>query len=97
MPTADNRIRKRLTKELATFVVLLFTGIIILPIAIWYVGDAIFGDYGGSGYWDFFGNLSAKIRTGDRVAWFLVLSPYLAISCVRLAILGWRKSSPRPS
>jgi hypothetical protein len=39
---------------------------------------------------DFFGNLSGKIRSGDAVAWFLVLSPWLAWQVLRLAALGWR-------
>jgi len=58
--------------------------------AIWLVGKAVFGAYGGTGYSDFFGNISGKIRGGDLVAWFLVLSPYLVWQCLRLMALGWR-------
>ena len=29
---------------------MLFFGLVILPIAIWFVGNAVFGDYGGAGY-----------------------------------------------
>ena len=64
-----------------------------MPIAIFLVGDAIFGDYGGNGYGDFFRTLSAKIRGGDKVAWFLVLSPYLAILILRVMAWGWRRSA----
>lgn len=77
--------------------VLLFVGFVLLPITIWFVGQTLFGEYGGHGFGDFFGTLSAKIRNGDRVAWFLVLSPYLAILCLRLTIWGWRKSAHRIS
>lgn len=65
-------------------------GLIVLPIAIWFVGKSVFGAYGGAGYADFFGVLSAKLRNGDVVAWFLVLSPYLVWQCLRLMALGWR-------
>lgn len=54
------------------------------------MGRAVFGEYGGAGYSDFFGTLSGKIRSGDLVAWFLVLSPYLLWQCVRLIAFGWR-------
>jgi len=72
------------------FAILLFVGIVLLPLAIWFVGKAVFGAYGGAGYADFFGTLSGKIRSGDLVAWFLVLSPYIVWQCLRLMVFGWR-------
>jgi len=81
-----------LKKEGALLATLLFVGIVLLPIAVWFVGKAVFGAYGGAGYADFFGTLSGKIRSGDLVAWFLVLSPYLAWQCGRLMALGWRSA-----
>lgn len=90
MPVAAQTIKQILTREFALLTVLLFVGFVLLPIAIWFLGGALFGDYGGHGYADFFGTLSAKIRSGDRVAWFLVLSPYLGIQCLRLMRQGWR-------
>ena len=69
---------------------LLFFGLVLLPIAVWFVGKTVFGTYGGAGYADFFGTLSSKIRNGDLVAWFLVLSPYLVWQCARLMVFGWR-------
>ena len=80
-------------KEAALFFGLLFLGFVLMPIAIYLVGQDVFGDYSGYGYADFFGNLSAKIRAGELVAWFLVLSPYLAWQTLRLTILGWRSAS----
>ena len=79
-----------LKKEVAIFLAMLFLGLVILPLAIWFVGNAVFGDYGGSGYGDFFSNLSLKIRSGNVATWFLVLSPLLALQTVRLALAGWR-------
>lgn len=95
MPGDPPDLRRIATRELALLTVLLFVGIVLLPIAIWFAGSALFGDYGGSGYDDFFGTLAAKIRRGDTVAWFLVLSPYLGIQSLRLMIWGWRRTSPR--
>jgi len=81
-----------LKKEGALFAILLFAGFVLLPIAIWFVGKAVFGAYGGHGYVEFFGTLSGKIRSGDLVAWFLVLSPYFVWQCLRLMVLGWRRA-----
>jgi len=69
---------------------LLFLGFVIMPIAIYWVGQDVLGEFGGHGYADFFGSLSAKIRSGDHVAWFFVLSPYLAWQTLRLTLFAWR-------
>ncbi len=90
MSQTQPAIRRILTKELALLAILLFFGLVVLPIAIWFVGKAVFGAYGGAGYMDFFGTLSGKIRSGDLVAWFLVLSPYIVWQVIRLTALGWR-------
>jgi hypothetical protein len=80
-------------KEAALFVALAFVGIVILPVAVFYVGQAIFGAYAGTGYSDFFGTISGKLRGLDGVAWFLVLSPYLALQCLRITVFAWRRLS----
>jgi hypothetical protein len=84
------RIRQLATKELALLTVLLFLGLAVMPLIIYNVGQAVFGTYGGLGYGDFFGTLSTKVRTGDIVAWFLILSPYFGWQCLRLMIFAWR-------
>lgn len=89
---APLRARQLATKELALLTGLLFFGLVVMPVIIYNVGQEIFGAYGGLGYGDFFGTLSAKIRSGDRVAWFLVLSPYLGWQCLRLMTIAWRIS-----
>ena len=77
-------------KELALLTGLLFLGLVVLPIAVFAVGQVVFGAYGGVGYSDFFSTLSDKIVHFDLVAWFLILSPYLGLQCLRLAVIGWR-------
>ena len=83
----------RIKKEVFLFLALLFFGFVIMPIGIWFVGKAVFGEYGGAGYADFFSTLSAKIRAGDAVAWFLVLSPWIVWQVLRLAAFGWRAAA----
>jgi len=85
-------LKKVACKESLLLLWLVFFGLVLMPIAIFWIGQSLFGAYGGQGYGDFFGTLSLKIRTGDRVAWFLVLSPYLAWQCLRLTALAWRLS-----
>ena len=91
--TQPSSLRQRATKELAILAGLLFLGLVVVPIIIFQVGQTVFGAYGGIGYGDFYGTLSAKVRSGDSVAWFLVLSPYLGWQCLRLLIFGWRMTS----
>ena len=90
MSDQKSPLPKTLKKEAALFVALLFVGLVLLPVLVWFVGKAIFGAYGGHGFADFFGNLSGRIRSGNLGAWFLVLSPWLALQIIRLAALGWR-------
>ena len=92
MSEAPSGLKRIVQKEALLLLGLLFFGFVVMPIAIYWVGHALFGAYGGQGYADFFGTLSEKIRRGDAVAWFLVLSPYLVWQCLRLSALAWRIS-----
>ncbi len=96
MDVVQKTLKQRARREAGLFVGLLFVGIVIMPIAIYSVGAAIFGDYGGEGFGDFLGTLGVKIRSGDSVAWFLVLSPYLALLVMRLMVWGWRRTAAQP-
>ena len=95
MDGTQKSIKQLARSEAGLFIGLLFIGVVIMPVAIYFVGGAIFGSYGGEGYDDFIGTLGVKIRSGDGVAWFLVLSPYLAVLVLRLMIFGWRQASTR--
>jgi len=89
-------MRKAITRVMGLLVGFLFLGLVILPVAIYVVGQAIFGDYGGGSYGHFYSELSSRIRAGDSAAWFLVLSPYLGWQTLRLVALGWRSAGRRP-
>ena len=80
-------------REAALFLGLLFLGFVIMPLAIFWVGQRVLGEFGGAGYAEFFGNLSGNIRGGDPVAWFFVLSPYLGWQILRLMRFAWRRTS----
>ena len=67
-----------------------FIGLVLMPIAIYAVGQIVFGVFAGVGYWDFFANLSRKVRDGNLVAIFLIASPYIGWQIVRLSALAWR-------
>jgi hypothetical protein len=54
------------------------------------VGGQVFGDYGGHGFGEFFREVSSRVRDGNTVAWFLVLSPYLVWQVLRLTAFAWR-------
>ena len=96
MDGIQKTLKQRARREAGLFVGLLFVDIVIMSIAIYSVGGVIFGDYGGEGFGDFLGTLGVKIRSGDRVAWFLVLSPYLALLVMRLMVWGWRRTAAQP-
>jgi len=89
----QSSLKRSILKELALFLALLFFGFVIMPIAIYWVGQNVLGEFGGHGYADFYGNLSAKIRGRDLVAWFFVLSPYLIWQVLRLTLFAWRTAS----
>ena len=97
MTEQHSAFRRRATKEIALLSGLMFLGLVVMPVAIFLVGEQFFGTYGGHGYGDFIGTLTAKIRSGDRVAWFLIMSPYLAWQTLRLTVFGWTYLSRRRS
>ena len=90
MPANFQIMKQRLMLECAVFLGLVFFGLAVLPIFIYLIGGEVFGDYGKQGFSGFFGTLSGRVRNGDPVAVFLVLSPYLCWSILRLSIRGWR-------
>jgi len=94
---AQGTSKHKVLKEVALFVGLLFLGFVIVPIVIYWIGPRVLGEFGGAGYADFFGNLSEKIRTGDLVAWFFVLSPWLVWQILRLTAFAWRVSGRPPA
>jgi hypothetical protein len=90
--STQSNLQRIVTKEIALLVGFLFVGLVVMPYIIYLVGESVFDSYAGAGYWHFFATLSAKVRSGDMVAWFLIFSPYMGWQCLRLAAKAWRVS-----
>lgn len=82
-------------KEMALFLGLFFVGLVILPIAVYSVGESVFGEYAGAGFSGFYGTVHSAIRDGEPAIIFLVLSPYLVWQMLRLTVWGFRRTWAR--
>ena len=58
MSAKERSIKQRVTQEAALFLGLFFVGFVLLPIAIYFIGTAVFGAFDGNGYNEFFSTLS---------------------------------------
>jgi hypothetical protein len=92
MSKPRNAGASRLKKEAILFGLLLAFGLLLLPVAIYLVGNSVFGDYGDGGIADFFAAVFTRLLSADLATLFLVLSPYLIWQTLRLSIvaLRWR-------
>jgi len=84
-----------LKRESLLLVILIAVGAVLLPAAVWFVGQAVFGAYADGGFGSFYGALFARVAAGERSAWFLVLSPYLGVQTLRAMLLAWRLTQSR--
>lgn len=91
MSPKPSALRQKVRKEVGLLAGLVFFGFVLMPFGAFLIGQAVFGSYGGQGYTEFFGTISEKVRTGDRVAWFLIFAPYLVWQSLRLTAAAWRR------
>ena len=72
---------------------LLATGALLLPFAVYAVGQQVFGEYGADGS---VGSLLLAVWSGlvqgNPLAWILVLSPYAVIQLFRVSWHLFRRS-----
>ncbi len=73
---------------------LVFAGLLLVPIAIYLVGSEIFGVYAGNGFGDFYRNIYGELRDGQTVVIFLLFSPYLVWQQLRLTFYLFRRMAP---
>lgn len=93
--TASNPILKKpAAREALLFLGLLLVGLLLLPAAIYIVGQLVFGEYGGLGLIDFFARIYRGLPSGDGIVWFLIMSPYLGWQVLRLTLWLFRRSAP---
>lgn len=79
-----------LKKEALLLAALLLGTIAVLPITIYLVGEAVFGNYGNGDLFDLYGELFGGMASGTPALWFLFLSPYLICQTLRLTLFGFR-------
>ncbi|HEX5765954.1 MAG TPA: hypothetical protein VFY27_10325 [Woeseiaceae bacterium] len=90
-------MKNTLAREAAWFAGLLFGGLVLLPLSIYLVGKAVFGEYGAGSLGDFYADLLGKFIGGEPAVWFLLLSPYLLWQLCRLTIRAFRRSGRPPA
>lgn len=82
-----------LKKELVLASSLIGAGLLLLPLAVYWVGQQVVGDYESeAGLWDLLTSIWSDFFSLRLSAWLLVLSPYLTIQLVRLALKARRLS-----
>ncbi len=89
----DRALKTAMVRELALLSVLVFIGLALVPLAVYLVGEAVFGDYGGGGFGAFYRNLHAQFRDGSPAVWLLLLSPYVLWQLVRATAWGVRRTA----
>ena len=92
MSVATKPVKQKILNELALALMLIFAGMVLLPLSIYLTGQSVFGEYGGAGFTDFFGRLSGELREGRSVVWFLVLSPYLIVMLLRFTLWAFLRA-----
>ena len=95
MNVPANNWKSTATRESVLFLWLLAAGLFLLPVAVYVVGRALFGEYGGTGFTAFYGMLHGELRSGAPSVWFLILSPYLIWQLLRLTIRAFRLAGGR--
>jgi len=81
-------------RELVIATAMLAFGLFVLPMAIYSVGVRVIGSYGTEGgMLDLAETIWRDLLALAPWAWLLVLSPYVVVQALRLALRMWR--SPR--
>ena len=78
-------------RELSIAAGLLAFGLIVLPFAVYVVGQRLLGDYAGSGAFGLAESLWLDLLALRPLTWLLVLTPYLAVQAARLVRRVWRR------
>jgi hypothetical protein len=90
-------MKNSFAKEAAWLAILLSAGLVILPLSIYVVGNAVFGEYGAGTLGDFYIDLLGKFMGGEPAVWFLLLSPYLLWQLSRLTVWAFRRTGRPPA
>jgi hypothetical protein len=88
----------RVRRELILAGTLIAVGALLLPMAIYFTGQALLGPYseGGHGLGRLYGDIYRDLAAGFLPAWLLVLSPWLGIVVLRIALIPLRRRRAAP-
>lgn len=79
--------------ELVLAMTLLAIGMLVLPIAVYWVGQLVIGPYeNDGGVVGLIGAIWDDLGRGSPAAWILVLSPYVVIQLFRVSFKLMRRS-----
>ena len=82
-----------LTKELAILAASLAIGLVLLPIAVYVVGQNVVGEYGPNlDVLNLMTAIWADIARFSAPAWLFIASPYLGLQLLRVAKWQWRQA-----
>lgn len=80
-----------LKREVIIGAALFAFGFFVLPLAIYWVGRELIGEYApDAGVWTLMESIWADLLSFRLAAWLLVLSPYGVVQLLRLARRCWR-------
>lgn len=72
---------------------LLAFGLLVLPFAIYFVGQQAFGEFAGSGALALAESIWLDLASLYPLTWLLVLSPYLLVQLARAVRRIWRRKA----
>jgi hypothetical protein len=76
-----------LRKELILAGTLVGVGLLVLPPTVYWVGRQVVGEYeSAAGLIGLMDQIWSEFFTGQPAAWLLVMSPYLVVQLLRLAV-----------
>ena len=82
---------RTIKREIAIAAALLAAGLVLLPLAIYWVGGQVAGEYaGGGGPLTLADQVWSDFLQLEPSAWLLVLSPYVFVQLARLIRRTWR-------
>lgn len=81
----------RVKYELKLAAIMLVIGLVPVPVAVYFVGQAVVGPYeGANDLLGLIGQVGSGLVQLQLAAWILVLSPYAIVQLLRVAMRGRR-------
>lgn len=82
-----------LVREGALLVAALLLGITLIPVAVYFTGHEVLGDYAGGGLFRFWGDFFLALYRGQLPWWLLALGPYALVMFTRATRAAFRRSA----